>query len=456
MASTRLTDLSIRTLLKQERAEELEVPDGTVQGLFLRLSPAGGATWTQILRVVGEGGVNEHGKPLLGKRHRLSVMVAGASDYPAVSIEAARSVANGNRVLAKKGVNLKDGLRAAATAGTLTVREFSALYMREYVQSRELDCADLYQGAFDVHINPQIGDVLCELLSREDVRKVMNAARIKRPHPEGRPGAQIGGIEAARTAVRVLRGMMSWGIEEEKLKRRENPCRKMVKNLPKAKKGEVRLTLSEARIVFRAAGDCGYPFGTHAQAMLLSACRKVEWTQVKQSDVDLKEALMVISADDYKSDHVHVVPLVKQLVAMLSAIPKRMTGPYLFSSSGGDIPIRGVSKFFNTRLRNQIIANTGAPLEKKLTSHVLRRTAATLLGEILGHDGEKLIKRILGHKDQSVTALYNLYGYVREMRRALEILAYLLTCEEETSIEEYRLRHLAAVDEQKQLGVLAA
>jgi hypothetical protein len=67
--------------------------------------------------------------------------------------------------------------------------------------------------------------------------------------------------------------------------------------------------------------------------------------------------------------------------------------------------------------------NTGALLSKHLTSNVLRRTVATRLAELLGDQGDKLIKRVLGHSDGSVTAIYNRYGYVREMRRALEAWA---------------------------------
>jgi len=44
-----------------------EVADGSVPGLTVRLFPGGGANWALIVRVKGEGGVNRHGKPLLGK-----------------------------------------------------------------------------------------------------------------------------------------------------------------------------------------------------------------------------------------------------------------------------------------------------------------------------------------------------------------------------------------------------
>ena len=97
--------------------------------------------------------------------------------------------------------------------------------------------------------------------------------------------------------------------------------------------------------------------------------------------------MRAIPADNYKSDHVHVVRR-----AAGSRDPEGHTTPddraYILSSTGGSTPIQRISKFFNTQLRDQIIANTGAPVSKHLTSHVLRRTeelvaelgAAFLLG----------------------------------------------------------------------------
>ena len=71
--------------------------------------------------------------------------------------------------------------------------------------------------------------------------------------------------------------------------------------------------------------------------------------------------MRVIPADNYKSDHVHVVRR-----AAGSRDPEGHTTPddraYILSSTGGSTPIQRISKFFNTQLRDQIIANTGAPL----------------------------------------------------------------------------------------------
>ncbi|MGH8200933.1 MAG: tyrosine-type recombinase/integrase [Steroidobacteraceae bacterium] len=418
----RLTDLQLRTLLKHPPAEAQVIFDGSVPGLSVRISPGGLATWDLRLRVLGEGGVNPQGRSIAGKKHRV-----GLGHYPAVSLHAARAKANLLIDQAKQGVNPKSALQASATACGLTVRALSEDFLRNHVHSRNLDSAKNYENALTVHINPKVGDTLAELLTREDVRAAMDAARVKRKRPNGQRGPDLGGIEASRTAMSALRHMFSWAIDEGKLKRKDNPVSKITKNLPTKNQGEVVLSVAESRVVWQAAEATGYPFGTHVLLMLLTGCRLDEWASARTSWIDTNEALIVIPRQGYKSDHVHVVPLVPQAVEILKAIPERKTGDYLLSSDGGRTAISGISKYYRTRLRNAIIANTGSPLAKEFTSHDLRRTVATRLAEALGEEGDKLIKRVLGHSDGSVTAIYNRYGYVREMRQALEKWANDLT-----------------------------
>jgi hypothetical protein len=63
---------------------------------------------------------------------------------------------------------------------------------------------------------------------------------------------------------------------------------------------------------------------------------------------------------------------------------------------------------------------TGERAVKDFNPHDIRRTVATRIAELLGVGGDQLIRRVLGHADGSVTAIYNRYGYVKEMRTALE------------------------------------
>jgi integrase len=141
----------------------------------------------------------------------------------------------------------------------------------------------------------------------------------------------------------------------------------------------------------------------------------------------LKQKLLVIPAEAYKTDHVHVIPLVPEAMAILKNVPKGSNGEYILSSTEGAKPISGIGKFYRTRLPREIIAHTGSALSKPFTLHDLRRTVATRLGESLGVGGEQLIRKVLGHSDGSVTAIYNRYGYVKEMRAGLEAWARELT-----------------------------
>lgn len=418
----RLTDPLLRGYLRSPPSGLLALPDGAIPGLSIRLGTGGAANWTLLIRVAGEGGIKDSGKLLLGPKRRVNL-----GGYPEVSIAEARAKAATLMEQAKRGVAPTEALRPTRAAAALTVENLSKEFLQQYVHSRELDSARKYELAFSAHINPRIGKQPADRLTREQVRSVMDAARIRRKRPEGERGGPIGGVEAARSVMGVLRHMYSWAIDEGKLRREDNPVSKIVKSLPKKKARDVVLSLNEARLVWQAAELTGYPFGAHVQLMLLTGCRCDEWASARVSWIDMEQSLMVIPAGEYKSDHVHVMPLVSQAMEILKRIDKPRHGDYLLSSTDGRAPIQGVPKYFRSRLPDAILAITGEKFQKKITSHDLRRTVATRLAESLGDEGDKLVKRVLGHADGSVTAIYNRYGYVREMRRALDQWAKDLT-----------------------------
>ncbi len=418
----RLTGTALKSELRKERAAQEELIDGSVPGLTVRVGGGAAATWSLVLRVAGEGGISRRGLQLKGRRRRLTL-----GTYPAIGIEAARAKANEYRAQAKKGESPAISLEQAATAGGLTVQALAHRFLEDYARSKELRSARKYEQAILTHINPIIGRVLVDVLDREQVRDLIRKVRIRQPRPDNEKGRVRGGSEAARTVLAVLRLVVSWAIRENLIKRADNPASDMEKNLPKKRKKDRVLSLEEARIVWRAAGSAGYAFGTHVQLMLLTGCRAGEWAHAVWSWVDLKQRLFVIPAEAYKSDHVHVIPLVPEAVTILKNIPKRDKGDYILSSTDGAKPIRGIGKFYRTRLPREIIASNGSALSLQFTSHDLRRTVATRLGESLGVGGEQLIKRVLGHSDGSVTAIYNRYGYVKEMRAGLDAWARELT-----------------------------
>lgn len=226
--------------------------------------------------------------------------------------------------------------------------------------------------------------------------------------------------------------MINWGIREKLLKRADNPATGMEDNLPKKRQKERVLSLVEARIVWRAAGTLGYSFGPVYRLILLTGCRPGEWSACIRSYVDLKQALLVLPADVYKTDHVHVVPLVPLAVEILDDVlthHRGQSGEYFFSGTDGMKRLSGWTKA-QARIMRAICAVSGERTWAPWTPHDLRRTVATRIAEKLGVGGEQLIKRVLGHADGSVTAIYNRYGYVKEMRAVLGQWAEDLTADE--------------------------
>jgi integrase len=81
----------------------------------------------------------------------------------------------------------------------------------------------------------------------------------------------------------------------------------------------------------------GYPFGPVYRLILLTGCRQGKWSRCTRSCIDIDEALLVLPSAAYKSDHVHIVPLVPEAVDILRPILSDSpceSGDYIFSVSG--------------------------------------------------------------------------------------------------------------------------
>ena len=428
----KLTATALQARLRDPPRKRIDLMDGAVPGLMLRIGPSG-ATWSLRIRVVGEGGVSARGHQKKGDKSRVTL---GA--YPALSIERARALANTYLDQANKGVSPLAALESAATSGGLTVRALSERFITDYVQMKELRALLKYEGALRVHIVPLLGTLLADAITREHVRGLVRKTMVRVPRGGGARDRARGGKEAARTALGVFRKMINWGIRERLLKRIDNPATGMEDNLPKKRQKERVLSLDEARIAWQAAGTLGYPFGPIYQLILLTGCRQGEWSRCLRGYVDLKQALLVLPASAYKGDHVHVVPLVPQAVQILHQVltyHAGQSGQHIFSGTDGRRPVSGWNKG-HARMVRAICAICGERPLVRWTPHDLRRTVATRIAEKLGVGGEQLIRRVLGHADGSVTAIYNRYGYVKEMRSVLEQWAADLTVESE-SVKEH-------------------
>lgn len=91
--------------------------------------------------------------------------------------------------------------------------------------------------------------------------------------------------------------------------------------------------------------------------------------------------------------------------------PRRRAGKR--AVEGEDLPVRWTQNEFEKIRRASGV--------KHFTPHDLRRTAATKIPIDGPQEGRRfIIKRILNHADRDVTAIYDLYSYDNEKKRAMD------------------------------------
>ena len=84
-------------------------------------------------------------------------------------------------------------MERSATAGGLSVKALSEKFLVDYVRMKELRALSKYEMALRVHVVPQIGDVLVDALSREQIRGVIKKTMIRVPRGKGPRDRRRGG-----------------------------------------------------------------------------------------------------------------------------------------------------------------------------------------------------------------------------------------------------------------------
>ena len=125
---------------------------------------------------------------------------------------------------------------------------------------------------------------------------------------------------------------------------------------------------------------------------------------------EIEGDVWAIPAARHKSKKRHEVALSAHLQKLIEAQPRH--DDFVFSIRRGKAIVPG------TKVKRRIDAATGLA---DWRFHDVRRTGATLMAE--GGVQRFIIERVLGHADNSVTAVYDRATYREEKRAALEVLA---------------------------------
>ncbi|HEX4952694.1 MAG TPA: tyrosine-type recombinase/integrase [Thermoanaerobaculia bacterium] len=372
MPSVNLTDRYLKSL--RTEAEREEVYDRSFPAFLVRVSKAGGKSF--FFRYRGDDG-------------RYRRMRLGA--YPAVSLSEARTRAQELQVEVQRGKDPAGTRQRLSEAPTVELLAEEYLERHAKIQKRRWQEDE---RLLRKEVLPELGLRKAAEVRKRDVVALLDAI--------ARRGAPILG----NRVLALVRKMYNWGIEVDLVE--FNPClsvRKVGKEISRSR----ILSEEEIRALWHGLATAHPTVAGAFRLVLLLGQRPGEVCQMAWDQIERDQ--WTIPAEATKSGRTHVVPV---------SAPARE----LIESFRGQDPVhvlpapRGAG-----HLDPQVLSHAAVRLRASLrighwTPHDLRRTVASRMAE-MGID-QFHVARVLGHAYNSVTAIYNRYGYLAEKRAALE------------------------------------
>ena len=382
----RLNDSAISTAVKRAKLEKirLELADPDHKGLRLRITPAGKASWILGCRDTE------------GRARRFPLGIWREKDGMGVSD--ARTAAREMRVSVGKGSDpiLDARKRRAATknasAGIGTLQAVIELYEGQHGKRLRSwpDCRRRIEGVFAKHLSrPAIA------LSRVELQMTADGWKSS---------------QSAAAAVRYVRPILKWAAL------RGYVSEELARLVPPAKVGRRQRILSreELAALIPVLRRSDRPYAAALLFLLLTLARREEVGAARWRDIDLDGAIWTIPKT--KNNQPHAVPLSTQAIALLrDRLPKPARPAALaFGTSAGS----SLSNWDReTKAFMEASGTTG------WTRHDLRRTGATMLGEM----GElpDIVEAALNHVSirSALAATYNRSRYRPQVAAALQRLA---------------------------------
>jgi integrase len=224
----------------------------------------------------------------------------------------------------------------------------------------------------------------------------------------------------ANRLLAVLRRMFNWCISRGLVDK--SPCDKLTPPAPETSRDRV-LSDDEIRLVWKAFGRVGYPFGPMAQLLLLTGARLNEIASGRWNEIDLEAKTWTVSRERSKNGVAHELPLSDAAIGILKSLPRigDRKDALVFSTTGRT-PVSGFSNAKEAIDRTMVEAR-GADAEAipHWVFHDLRRSAASGMAGI--GIAPHVVEAALGHRSgtiKGVAAVYNRYSYATEQRQALD------------------------------------
>jgi integrase len=401
-----LTELGIRKL-RPPKTGRIERYDGGVRGFGVRVTDRGVKTYVFLYM---------HG----GRRRRYTI-----GRIAEIELDAARAKAAELRLQVRQGrdpaAEEKVTRAVAVAAGApKTFKEVADLYEKRVLAHTRR--GDEVRQTIDLHMLPVWGGLPITAVTSQDIVNLVEA-KIDAGHPAG-----------ARRVLEIAQRVFRWATTRPELKLERSPGEKLSpKSISSSlERVERDRTLSdpEWRALHRAVQRLEYPFGPFVHMLMLTALRRQEVSHARWSELDLTDKRWwTIPKERMKGDRVHIVPLTKQMVALIDALPRN--GEFLFSSRNVSQPLAGYStlKARLDRLMLEEIQREDKDVTEiaHWTFHDIRRSIRTQMSMLPIPEGDIVRESILAHVRPSLHRTYDKYKYLDERRRAYELWQGKLT-----------------------------
>lgn len=379
-----LSDLECRKA-KPDPGRRVELHDGKVPGLSLRITTAGVKSWSFIFR--------QH-----GKRSRITL-----GRYPALTLEKAREKATEAQGRVYKGETPEKARKALSGAEIATMSQMIDAFVAFYKASGKRSWAGLEMDLSN-HVKPEIGHRVPAAIRKGDLKPILHRFELQ-PYLHNRLLSHLG-------------GMFKWAAEHDHVE--ANPVvgirRKKVQSRDRV------LTDAELKAIWTACGTVGWPYGPFFRLLMITGQRRGEVAAMSRGLIGHNTRLWEIPPEIAKNGRAHLVPLPQLAMDIIDAAPvfedeNGKPSPWVFPAQ--------------TKIENHLTTfSDGKELLDKVSGvtgwrgHDLRRTMATNLAG-LGISGE-VIEAALNHVSGTragVAGVYNRHAYLDERRAALDAWA---------------------------------
>jgi integrase len=398
-----ITDRLLKSL--KPAADRYDVMDTAVPGFGVRVS-GGRKTFVLLTRYPRS---NNPTRRALG-------------EYGVMSLEEARDKAREWRKLIKKNIDPHDVAERQRKTTFASVADDFIAYIRDKLKLRT--AAVMEHNLRETFITRWGSRPITEITAG-DVSRVIGEAVDR---------------DARYQAFRhfaLIRRLFNWAIGTDRYGLEVNPCRRLnTGDLIGDRHARDRiLTDDELRAFWRATERLGYPYGPLYRLLLLTGLRLGEVCGAQWSEFDLERREWTIPGARMKKTkrgaQPFMVPLTDTMLAVLSPLPRFDGGDYLFSHTGGRLPLKP-NHFSDVKERLDAIvleelrrsATEAGKDAKRVTlpgfvNHDIRRSVRTHLSAL--RIGEEVREAVLAHVRPGIKGVYDRHQYLDEKREALSL-----------------------------------